>query len=68
MKNQHTLEKFVAFFLIVGGLNWGFIGVFNLDVIGTVFGPMSGLTRIIYVLAGLSAVYRVLMWLKRSSK
>lgn len=46
-----------AFFLtIVGGLNWGFVGLFDLDLVAYLFGPLSILSRIVYVLVGLSAI------------
>jgi len=45
--------------LVIGGLNWGLIGFFNFDLVGTIFGHMSGLTRIIYCLVGISALYQI---------
>lgn len=49
----------IAFLLVViGGLNWGLVGLFNLDVIATIFGgASSAISRIIYVLIGLSALW-----------
>jgi uncharacterized membrane protein YuzA (DUF378 family) len=44
---------------IIGGLNWGLIGLFKFDLVATIFGNMSALSRIIYVLVGLSALYLV---------
>ena len=45
---------------IIGGLNWGLIGLFNYNVVTAIFG--SGmLTNIIYDLIGLSAVYGIFM-------
>jgi uncharacterized membrane protein YuzA (DUF378 family) len=43
--------------LIIGGLNWGLAGIFNFNLISAIFGPMSAISRFIYVLVGLSAVY-----------
>ena len=43
--------------LIVGGLNWGMISVFNIDLVSSLFGVMTMASRIIYGLVGLSAVY-----------
>ncbi len=44
--------------VIVGALNWGLVGVFNgFDVVGAVFGKMSALSRVVYALVGLSAIY-----------
>jgi uncharacterized membrane protein YuzA (DUF378 family) len=45
--------------LIIGGLNWAMVGLFDVDVVATLFGPGSAATRIIYVLVGLSALYSI---------
>lgn len=42
--------------LIVGGLNWGLVGLFNFDLVAALFGPMSPVSRIVYVLVGVSAL------------
>lgn len=43
--------------VIIGGLNWGLVGLFNFDLVAAIFGPMSSISRIVYVLVGLSALY-----------
>ncbi|MDE3046608.1 MAG: DUF378 domain-containing protein [Verrucomicrobiota bacterium] len=65
MKNSHLLEMVVAILLIVGGLNWGLIGLFRFDLVTSVFGEM--IAHIVFVLVGLSALYRIAMWLKSKS-
>ena len=47
--------------LIVGGLNWLLVGAFNFDLVATLFGAMSPLSRIVYILVGLSALYVLFM-------
>lgn len=42
--------------VIIGGLNWGLIGLFEYNLITNVFG-VGGLTKIIYIVFGLSALY-----------
>ncbi len=42
--------------VIVGGLNWGLVGLFNFDLVAAIFGDMSLISRIVYVLVGLGAV------------
>lgn len=50
--------KIIAIILvIVGGLNWGLVGLFNFDLVAAIFGAMSALSRIIYTLVGLAAIY-----------
>lgn len=46
--------------LIIGGINWGLVGLFNFDLIAAIFGgPTSVLTRLIYCLVGLSAIFEL---------
>ena len=68
MKNAHLIDVVVAILLLVGGLNWGLMGLFDMNVIASIFGMMSMLTRVIYVAIGLAAAYRVVLWLKARSK
>jgi uncharacterized protein len=42
--------------LIVGGLNWGLVGLFKFNLVATMFGEMSLLARLVYVAVALSAV------------
>jgi uncharacterized membrane protein YuzA (DUF378 family) len=48
----------VAFaLLLVGGLNWGLVGLFKYNLVEMIFGMDSALTMLVYVLVGASAVY-----------
>ena len=62
MKKSHLVDKIVFFLLLVGGLNWGLVGLFNWDLVGAIFGSMYAITRLVYILIGLSAVYRFVVW------
>ena len=64
------LNIIVAILLVVGGLNWGLIGFFNFNLVGTIFGYMSIFTRIIYCLVGISALYKIFQFkgTQKSSK
>ena len=54
--------------VIIGGLNWGLVAVFNFDLVATLFGQMSVLSRIVYGLVGLSAVYLIYTATKLGSR
>lgn len=43
--------------VIIGGLNWGLIGFFKFNLVSATFGDMSVITRVIYDLVGLAALY-----------
>ncbi len=59
---MRTLDGIVALLLIVGGLNWGLVGVFNFDLVAAIFGMGSVLSRLVYAIVGLCAVYWLLEW------
>ncbi len=56
---MHYLSKIALWLVIIGGLNWGLVGAFNLDLVALLFGNLSILTRIVYVLVGLSALWLI---------
>jgi uncharacterized membrane protein YuzA (DUF378 family) len=45
--------------VIVGGLNWGLVGLFSIDLVATIFGAGSLLSRIVYILVGASALWQL---------
>jgi uncharacterized protein len=57
-----SLDITAVALLIVGGLNWGLVGAANFDLVAALFGPMSGLSRIVYILVGAAALYRLFAW------
>jgi uncharacterized protein len=56
------LDVVAAVLLVVGGLNWGVVGVTGQDLVGTIFGNLSPVSRSIYLLVGLAAVYQAIQW------
>lgn len=44
---------------IIGAINWGLIGLFRFDLVAFIFGDMSWLSRIVYVIVGLCGLYLV---------
>lgn len=44
---------------IIGAVNWGLIGIFKFDLVAFIFGDMSWMSRIIYILVGLSGLYLI---------
>lgn len=45
--------------VIVGGINWGLIGLLNFNLVATIFGSIPMLERAIYILVGVSAIYSI---------
>ncbi len=59
MKNLNTFDWIVFVLLVIGGLNWGMVGIFNINLVSLLFGDMSTVARIVYDLVGISAVYSI---------
>ena len=57
---MRTLDILTVVLVIVGGLNWGLVGLFGFDLVATLFGDMSVASRAVYVLVGLAAAVRAL--------
>lgn len=68
MKNLTTFDWIALVLVVVGALNWGLVGAFNFNLVSAIFGNMSTLARIVYVLVGLSAVYTLLALPKLARK
>jgi uncharacterized membrane protein YuzA (DUF378 family) len=56
---MNALDKAVYLLVVVGGLNWGLVGAFKYNLVDGIFGADSTLSRVVYVLVGLAAVYGV---------
>lgn len=55
----NVIDWLAIVLVIVGGVNWGLVGLFNFDLVATLFGDMSAISRIVYSLVGFAAVYLV---------
>jgi uncharacterized membrane protein YuzA (DUF378 family) len=56
MKNLNLISQIL---IIVGGLNWGLVGAFGFDLVAAIFGEMTAVSRLVYILVGISAVYQI---------
>ncbi len=56
------IDVIAAILLVVGGLNWGLVGFLGFDLVAALFGEATALSRIVYVLVGVGAVYQALQW------
>lgn len=57
---EKTAVDWIALVLvIVGGLNWGLVGLFGFDLVAAIFGEMSTISRAVYSLVGLAALYMI---------
>ena len=57
-----TLDVIVAILLVIGGLNWFLVGVFDFDLVKFIFGSIPAIKRIIYIIVGCAAFYQIFQW------
>ena len=56
---MRVLHPVTLLLVIVGGLNWGLVGLFSFDLVAAIFGEGSALSRLVYMLVGVSAVWQL---------
>lgn len=57
-----TLDVLAAVLLVIGGLNWGLIGLFEFNLVEFITGPMHIIARVIYAVVGIAAIYQIFQW------
>lgn len=63
------MEKFALALMIIGGLNWGLVGIFEFDLVAWLFGGATTLiSRIVYVLIALAAIWGITMLFSSSDE
>ncbi|HMB65352.1 MAG TPA: DUF378 domain-containing protein [Patescibacteria group bacterium] len=68
MKKLTGLDWVALLLVIIGGLNWGLVGAFDFDLVATIFGDMTWISRIVYILVGLAAIYMAVISASLSKK
>ncbi len=67
MKKLCVIDWIALILVIIGGLNWGLVGAFNFNLVTTIFGDMTLLSRVVYIVVGLAALYTI-VYLFRAAK
>lgn len=57
MSKLKTIDIVAITLTVIGGLNWGFVGLLQMDLVAQIFGEMSIYAKAIYSIVGLSAAY-----------
>ena len=57
----NALDWIAQILLIVGGINWGLVGAFDFDLVATLFGSGTMLSRLVYMAVGLAGIYGLYM-------
>lgn len=56
---MQTLQKVCLVLTIIGAINWGLVGLFDFNLVSTLFGVENVITRIIYVLVGIAGIINI---------
>jgi uncharacterized membrane protein YuzA (DUF378 family) len=59
---MRSIDMLAAVLLVVGGLNWGLVGLAEFDLVAGIFGPGATLAKVVYTSVGLSALYQAAQW------
>ena len=59
MINLETLQKICLVFTIIGAIVWGLIGLFDFNLVATIFGEDSIISRIIYTIVGITGLINI---------
>ena len=54
-----ALEWVAMILMIVGGINWGLVGVFDFNLVSALFGEQTPLSRLVYAVVGLASLYGI---------
>ncbi len=54
-----TLQKICLCITIIGGINWGLIGLIDFNLVAAIFGEASVISRIVYSLVGLTSMINI---------
>ncbi len=60
---MRILNAIALALVVIGGINWGLVGLFDFDLVAAIFGGVSeALTNIVYILVGVAAVYCIYLF------
>ena len=54
-----VIDKIALVLVIIGAINWGLVGIFNFNLVDAIFGAMSIISRIIYILVGITGLWAI---------
>lgn len=68
MAKLNVLDWICMILIVIGGLNWLLWGIFEFNLVAAIFGTLSVISRIIYILVGVAALYVVIFMLPKIGK
>jgi hypothetical protein len=68
MAKLNTVDWICMILIVIGGLNWLLWGAFGFNLVAAIFGTLSVISRIVYILVGLAAIYVVIFMFPKIGK
>ena len=66
---MNWIDRIALLLVVIGGINWGSVGLFQYDLLGALFGGMSGMiSRIIFTLVGIAALWCISLFFRSSDR
>ena len=66
---MNWIDRIALLLVVIGGINWGSVGLFQYDLVGALFGGMSSMiSRIIFTLVGIAALWCISLFFRGSDR
>ena len=62
-----VIDTIALVLIIIGAINWGLVGIFNFNLVEAIFGGLSVISRIIYILVGISGLWGIKLIFDKNS-
>jgi hypothetical protein len=59
---MNIVQKSCLLFTLIGAINWGLVGLFNFDLVATLFGTMTIASRVIYTIVGICGLINIMLF------
>lgn len=56
---METVQKILLVITIIGAINWGLVGILDIDLVSTLFGVQTFFTRVVYTLVGICGIVNI---------
>lgn len=67
-KNMKMLGQLSTLLVVVGALNWGLVGLLNMNLVNSLLGAWPTLEKVVYILVGVSGLWLLYDWMGMSKK
>ena len=62
---METLQKIALIFTVIGAINWGLVGLFDINLVNLLFGSIEMLEKLVYILVGITGLINIGLFFNR---